>query len=509
MNLPNVSQTIIAIPRVRFEFLLCIVTVACGRADAVQIVQSSHSSRVEASATVAFTWPGQEDLFRYAKTLESVDHGAYFHKSKSYDAFTPDSHYVIASGSASTRTALGAKGEVGALTSGLSLRASAGDWPWMSLGGRAFAQNSVGLTFDEEVNIAVAYVIGPGGWATVQINGQQWALEPGYGRFDATGSTFGAGTTVGRGEGVFVDGDAEDPTFPNFDSFFSVSSTAMVRWAVSPLDEVPVLPGEQPDNPIVIAPVPKPEPPGGLDPNGGFDPVPIGSVDTMTSSDPTYVGIGTKIISDYLEDTISDIFEVTSDLNPFTSLLIHDLPLGSNLMVTFGGETHDIIAGVPVDFGPGGVESFVLAGLDPAYASVAQDDLVLGLGFAEVGVAHIEVLPLHTYNAADLNLDGTVDAADYTIWRDNNLLTTGATHSNGDANGDGAVNDDDWILWSENFGKSTAPEILSASVPEPASGILLTLSLAFTCAGIRKKCRFSRTFARCAVRQISSVASLR
>lgn len=484
MNLPNVSQPIIPIPRVRFVFLLGFVTVACAKVEAVQIVQSSHSSRVAVSATVVFSWPGQDDLFRYDRTLESVDQGAGFHKSKSYDAFTPNSHYVIASGSASTRTSLGAEGEVGALTGGLSLRASAGDWPWMSLGGGAYAQNSVGLTFDEEVNIAVEYVIGPGGSATVQINGFPWVLEPGYGRFDAVGSTFGAGATVGGSEGVYVDGDALEPTFPNFDSYFSGSSTAMVRWAVSPLDEMPVLPGKKSDKPIFIAPVPKP------DPEGGFDPVPIGSADMMTSSDPTYVGIGTKIISDYLEDTISDILEITSDLNPFTSLLIHDLPLGSNLTVTFGGETHDIIAGVPVDFGPGGVESFVLAGLDPAYASVAQDALVLGLGFAEVGVAHIEVLPLHTYNAADMNLDGAVDAADYTIWRDNNLLTSGATHTTGDANGDGAVNNDDWILWSENFGKSTATETLPASVPEPASGVLLTLSFALTCAGIRKKCRF-------------------
>ena len=73
----------------------------------------------------------------------------------------------------------------------------------------------------------------------------------------------------------------------------------------------------------------------------------------------------------------------------------------------------------------------------------------------------------------DYNGDGVVDAADYTVWRDNWLQFT----PNGDGDGNGFVGNADYDIWRDNFGR-TVDEILgpsssnSQSVPEPAALLL-------------------------------------
>jgi T5SS/PEP-CTERM-associated repeat protein len=91
----------------------------------------------------------------------------------------------------------------------------------------------------------------------------------------------------------------------------------------------------------------------------------------------------------------------------------------------------------------------------------------------------------------DYNGDGTVDAADYTVWRDT-LGTTVGRHFGADGNGDGTVNEADWDVWKANFGHtasgagSTAGQASSGTqtienpqsetVPEPASLALMVLA---------------------------------
>lgn len=90
----------------------------------------------------------------------------------------------------------------------------------------------------------------------------------------------------------------------------------------------------------------------------------------------------------------------------------------------------------------------------------------------------------------DFNDDGVVDAADYTVWRDN-LGTTAptspfeyrdATNFDGEAaishNGDGmnGVDMGDYLVWRNNFGATASGggSLASASVPEPSAlGLLL------------------------------------
>lgn len=82
--------------------------------------------------------------------------------------------------------------------------------------------------------------------------------------------------------------------------------------------------------------------------------------------------------------------------------------------------------------------------------------------------------------AGDFNGDGTVDAADYAVWRDN-LGASDETALSGNGNGDGVVDTGDYQLWQTYFGL-TAPAALQAGsptlpVPEPGTAIMLAALL--------------------------------
>ncbi|MEQ8849586.1 dockerin type I domain-containing protein [Botrimarina sp.] len=69
------------------------------------------------------------------------------------------------------------------------------------------------------------------------------------------------------------------------------------------------------------------------------------------------------------------------------------------------------------------------------------------------------------FNAADYNNDGAVDAADYSVWRDNlDEQVTPFTSADGD--GDGRVSSSDYLAWTANFGTLGVPAD-STAVPEP------------------------------------------
>lgn len=85
--------------------------------------------------------------------------------------------------------------------------------------------------------------------------------------------------------------------------------------------------------------------------------------------------------------------------------------------------------------------------------------------------------------AGDYNANGTVDAADYTIWRDHLGLTGGATAAQGDGTGDGNVTQADYDFWKSHFAGAGSGSLATgsgtAAVPEPSSLLLgLGMSLA-------------------------------
>lgn len=84
--------------------------------------------------------------------------------------------------------------------------------------------------------------------------------------------------------------------------------------------------------------------------------------------------------------------------------------------------------------------------------------------------------------AGDYNSDGTVNQADYTIWRQN---FGSAVNLDADGNLNGIVDAGDYVVWRNNMGLSlpgigsgVAKLVAGAAVPEPTAGLLL-ISAAF------------------------------
>jgi hypothetical protein len=72
--------------------------------------------------------------------------------------------------------------------------------------------------------------------------------------------------------------------------------------------------------------------------------------------------------------------------------------------------------------------------------------------------------------AGDYNGDGTVDAADYTVWRD---TLDSTTDLRADGNHNNVIDPDDFEVWKSNFGQSAGSGSTIAAVPEPVSACLL------------------------------------
>ncbi len=80
----------------------------------------------------------------------------------------------------------------------------------------------------------------------------------------------------------------------------------------------------------------------------------------------------------------------------------------------------------------------------------------------------------------DFNNDGIVDAADYTVWRDN-LGAADESALNGNGNGSNGVDEADYALWKSNFGMTlgggSGSLAANGQVPEPASCVVALLGL--------------------------------
>jgi hypothetical protein len=92
-----------------------------------------------------------------------------------------------------------------------------------------------------------------------------------------------------------------------------------------------------------------------------------------------------------------------------------------------------------------------------------------------------------TFIPGDFNQNGTVDSADYSVWRDR----LGMASSIGDANFDGMVTVADYTIWKSNFGASLAGAgggAFVTGVPEPGTIVLaIFLAVAGTAANRRRR----------------------
>jgi len=103
-------------------------------------------------------------------------------------------------------------------------------------------------------------------------------------------------------------------------------------------------------------------------------------------------------------------------------------------------------------------------------------------------IDNIRVGRVQTAVDGDYNGNGTVDAADYTVWRDNLGLTGNATPSDGDGTGDGNVTSEDYEYWKTRFGTGAGGgALVGTAVPEPSSLTLFIFgALATVCSARRR-----------------------
>lgn len=83
--------------------------------------------------------------------------------------------------------------------------------------------------------------------------------------------------------------------------------------------------------------------------------------------------------------------------------------------------------------------------------------------------------PIFPSDTGDFNGDGFVDAADYTIWRDE--LGQSGSNLSADANRDQTITAADYQIWVDNYGSSNPSSSLATAVPEPST--LITICLLF------------------------------
>jgi hypothetical protein len=97
---------------------------------------------------------------------------------------------------------------------------------------------------------------------------------------------------------------------------------------------------------------------------------------------------------------------------------------------------------------------------------------ILGAGYVPAPDAPPDQDPPSDVLLGDYNQNGTVDAADYVVWRKYQGQSV-MPGTSADGTGDGFVDEDDYGLWATNFGRAQAPTaaaaVTAAVAPVPAT----------------------------------------
>ena len=127
--------------------------------------------------------------------------------------------------------------------------------------------------------------------------------------------------------------------------------------------------------------------------------------------------------------------------------------------------THEVLSGSPaLDAGDVGSPAFWPLTFDPLNFTGDQrgDRFVRNAnGLIDIGAYERQVAPALP---GDYNLSGTVDAADYTLWRDS-LGQEVTAYTAADGDGDAVVTSADRDVWVDHFGLSAATSTASAAPP--------------------------------------------
>lgn len=145
--------------------------------------------------------------------------------------------------------------------------------------------------------------------------------------------------------------------------------------------------------------------------------------------------------------------EVTASIS--ANLLVEQFLLGETTLNPNGY----VALGAPVDLG------------------LSNDDLEFRVSVDGGALQRANVVYVTDFGGldGDYNEDGVVNAADYTLWRDNVGQPEGTLPNDGSLSG--VIGQDHYDLWRDNYGASSAPSA-GAAVPEPGALLLAFVALA-------------------------------
>ena len=200
----------------------------------------------------------------------------------------------------------------------------------------------------------------------------------------------------------------------------------------------------------------------------------------VSSRRSDYVSISNLNDVDFYEFTVDEYASLTAQLTPEGGTFNQSGELGiptpfdadarSPLSLALFDSTGEyILDEMDLDLGQPGSLSDITVEPGTYYARVTGGEDTIQLYNLEL---ELSVLP------GDYNMDGLVDGADFTIWRDalNSRLAGDAA---ADGNGNGIVDQDDFQIWVDQFGTSyRASPMRAAPVPEPHLSIAWIVVLA-------------------------------
>jgi len=137
----------------------------------------------------------------------------------------------------------------------------------------------------------------------------------------------------------------------------------------------------------------------------------------------------------------------------------------------------DLVVLLDESFTPTAGQSFSLLmanSISGSFDSISLPSLPTGLAWqSSQSSTALTVSLVSTGPPGDYNLDGTVNAADYTLWRD----TLGQSRAGlaADGNGSGVVDIADYVIWKTNFGSGASVEAASFAIPEPSTVVLFVI----------------------------------
>lgn len=201
---------------------------------------------------------------------------------------------------------------------------------------------------------------------------------------------------------------------------------------------------------------------------------PLFSMPTLVGQLPTR---GVPFAADWDDDGDLDIL---ASADPAQMMFIENLGNGVDGRAMFGPGQWVNLIDAPygslglnvVDFNQDG-DADIIVDTSHRY-TIMTDGSFLRFGYANGTLIAVERM---AGLEGDYNLDGAVDAADFTLWRDS-FGSNVAVGAGADGDRDGVIGPGDYEVWKTNFGQTNGGSGSGSTVPEPAAASIALVAMA-------------------------------